>query len=146
MSSLACKNVKIQDSTGAVVSTIAWNGTNITIDKPVLATAPTAQAGTNTTQLATTAFAYGALSASTNGYQKLPSGLIIQWGTIYFQNATVAFTYPITFPNSCVVATGSIYWNGNSPTLSLENAPTSTSATFRSSQTGLYAYVVAIGY
>lgn len=54
MSSLSCKNVKIQDSSGTVVSTISYDGSNITIDKPVLA--PTAPTGTNNTQLATTAF------------------------------------------------------------------------------------------
>jgi hypothetical protein len=54
MSSLACKNVKIQDSTGAVVSTLSWDGNNVTIDKPVLV--PTAAAGTNNTQVANTAF------------------------------------------------------------------------------------------
>jgi hypothetical protein len=54
MSSLSLKNVKIQDSTGTLVSTLSYDGTSITIDKPVLA--PTAPAGANNTQLATTAF------------------------------------------------------------------------------------------
>ena len=45
-------------------------------------TAPTATVGTNTTQVATTAFVQLSSPASLadNGYQKLPSGLIIQWG------------------------------------------------------------------
>ena len=38
----------------------------------------------------------------TNGYQKLPNGLIIQWGT-YFTNSSGGglFNYPISFPNAC---------------------------------------------
>lgn len=39
-----------------------------------------------------------------NGYQKLPSGLIIQWGQVT-PNATggaTAFSFPIAFPNNCL--------------------------------------------
>ncbi|MCG9094471.1 phage tail protein [Laribacter hongkongensis] len=41
-----------------------------------------------------------------NGYQKLPGGLIIQWGTIsgIAYNATAqSFTFPIVFPGACLV-------------------------------------------
>lgn len=58
-------------------------------------------------------------SISTNGYQKLPSGLIFQWGT---QNAGpgdsfATATFPVTFPNAglaifCSGKAGAI--NGNS--------------------------------
>jgi hypothetical protein len=48
-------------------------------------------------------------SLSANGYQKLPSGLIIQWGSLptLAANSSVNVTYPIAFPNgllafSCV--------------------------------------------
>jgi hypothetical protein len=43
----------------------------------------------------------GALAAS--GYQKLPSGILIQWGNLSVtdSNATRALTFPITFPNAC---------------------------------------------
>jgi hypothetical protein len=60
MSSLACKNVKIQDTNGNVASTITWDGNNVTFDKPVLA--PTAAAGTNNTQVATTAMVHSAIT------------------------------------------------------------------------------------
>lgn len=39
-----------------------------------------------------------------NGYQKMPSGLIIQWGQVT-PNATggaTAFSFPIAFPNNCL--------------------------------------------
>jgi hypothetical protein len=65
-------------------------------------TALTANSGTNTTQVATTAFAYGTLSGGgingATGYQKLPSGLIIQYGTNVGSSPTTV-TLPITFPN-----------------------------------------------
>ena len=62
-------------------------------------TAPTAASGTNTTQVATTAFAYGTVSANINGYVKLPSGLICQWGSYVGSGATsYSATLPITFP------------------------------------------------
>jgi hypothetical protein len=64
MSTLSLKNVKIQDPTGTQVSTLSYDGTNITIDKPVLA--PTAAAGTNNTQLATTAMVHSAITNDLN--------------------------------------------------------------------------------
>lgn len=40
-------------------------------------------------------------SIGTNGYQKLPSGLIVQWGTITTgAGGTFTWTFPIAFPNS----------------------------------------------
>jgi hypothetical protein len=44
------------------------------------------------------ASAFGA-SLAANGYQKLPSGLIVQWGTIFYSALTTAFTFPIAFPS-----------------------------------------------
>ena len=47
---------------------------------------------------------------STNGYQKLPSGLIIQWGGATFHETTGAtgedITLPIAFPNAFLRVTG----------------------------------------
>lgn len=40
-------------------------------------------------------------SLATSGYQKLPSGLIVQWGNGTYGNST-AVTFPIAFPNSCL--------------------------------------------
>lgn len=45
---------------------------------------------------------FGSLQSS-NGYQKLPSGLIIQWGTGNGQNGGKNTVYfPIAFPNACL--------------------------------------------
>lgn len=42
---------------------------------------------------------FNAQTLAANGYQKLPGGLIIQWGTASTNASGVAtFTYPITFP------------------------------------------------
>lgn len=77
-------------------------------------TAPTPEAGTNTTQLATTAFvkAQGYLgdtahSFATAGYQRLSNGLIIQWGASGANTSNV--TFPITFPTVCLQAVCSQY-------------------------------------
>lgn len=47
-------------------------------------------------------FAHFPSSLSTNGYQKLPSGLIIQWGSLNALTAgqSVTITYPIAFPTA----------------------------------------------
>ncbi len=43
-----------------------------------------------------------ASSLSINGYQKLPSGLIIQWGQTSNSGAELHWTYPISFPSAAV--------------------------------------------
>jgi len=80
--------------------------------------APTAAPGTDTTQLATTAFVNAAVGGgvdglefdnqlTTSGYQKLPGGLILQWvqgvdeaDDVTQNTQTVAF--PISFPTACL--------------------------------------------
>lgn len=64
-------------------------------------TAPTPAIGDNSTKVATTAFVQGSFSLTTNGYQKLPSGLILQWGTYHygdFPGGGFALSGPINFP------------------------------------------------
>lgn len=43
-----------------------------------------------------------AASLTANGYQKLPSGLIIQWGVAGNTNGFGTWTFPIAFPNACL--------------------------------------------
>jgi hypothetical protein len=43
---------------------------------------------------------FGFLNAA-SGYQKLPSGMIIQWGQDTVTGATKNVTFPIAFPNAC---------------------------------------------
>jgi hypothetical protein len=40
-------------------------------------------------------------SKATTGYQKLPGGLIVQWGVGQVSSTTVEITFPIAFPTAC---------------------------------------------
>jgi len=40
-------------------------------------------------------------SLGSNGWQQLPSGLIIQWGAATLSNGTFAVTFPVAFPAAC---------------------------------------------
>lgn len=76
-------------------------------------TAPTAALNTNSTQLATTAFLFNQFTAtgqqnlSANGYQRLPGGLIIQWGTgiTGAGGNAAAISFALTFPNNFFAVT-----------------------------------------
>jgi hypothetical protein len=65
-------------------------------------------------------------SKSTNGYQKLPSGIIIQWGSISTSaTAPVTVTLPISFPNnplsvvsSCIDVNAPVFSQATCPSLS----------------------------
>jgi hypothetical protein len=49
-----------------------------------------------------------AQTLSANGYQRLPSGLIIQWGNFALPvGSTTAVTFPLTFPNNVWAVTTS---------------------------------------
>ncbi len=73
-------------------------------------TVPTAALGTNTTQAASTAFvqaqSVGSHSLAINGYQVLPSGMIMQWGTTtdYSGEGDKTISLPISFPNAILNA------------------------------------------
>lgn len=73
--------------------------------KVELATDAEVQAGTDTLRVITPSGLLSAFanSKATNGYTKLPNGLIIQWGALGVQtaNAQVTVTFPITFPVRC---------------------------------------------
>jgi hypothetical protein len=51
--------------------------------------------------------AFGSLR-SANGYQKLPSGLIIQWGLFTPSASGSTLTYPIAFPTICAAFAGTV--------------------------------------
>jgi hypothetical protein len=145
MSSLSCKNVKIQDSSGNVVSTISYDGTNITIDKPVLA--PTAAATTNNTQVATTAMVHSAITndlhvtgsapmyacrawVNFDGTQSSPtirgSGNISSIGKATTGQYTINFTTAMQDINYCAVGGQSV--NNNSGYIALTIYSTSSIA------------------
>jgi hypothetical protein len=46
----------------------------------------------------------GRQSLTANGYQRLPGGLILQWGSVFITaNSTATVTYPISFPNAAFI-------------------------------------------
>lgn len=64
----------------------------------------------------------GAVSLGTNGYQKVPGGLIIQWGTTTFYNpagtsadVVSTATWPIAFGTNCAYAAAEDYTSGGTP-------------------------------
>lgn len=69
-------------------------------------TAPTAAAGTNTTQIATMAALQTAINDAhtfaASGYQRLPSGLMIQWGSglVSTPGTSQTYTLPQAFPTA----------------------------------------------
>jgi hypothetical protein len=63
----------------------------------------TGNADTVTNGVYTTNFTSSNQSLTANGYQKLPGGLIMQWGySAITANGNTAITFPIAFPSSCV--------------------------------------------
>ena len=90
-----------------------------------------------------------ASSKSQNGWQKLPSGLIVQWGYQSLTNAT--FSFPISFPSACLNIMAS---NANSQGSNSDTAyayPTSSSQFFIATKGssgnigGFACYWLAIG-
>lgn len=125
----AATGSQIASAIGSTAVTNATNATNLVSGGTIASnvTATTQSLGTNNTTVATTAFvlanttsgvtsvdsATGAVvlanlaafgrSLAANGYQKLPGGLIIQWGTGTIPDGptgTVTVTFPTTFPNA----------------------------------------------
>ena len=79
--------------------------TALSIDaSQVVTIAATPTVNDSTTKVATTAFANPASLLSANGYVKLPSGVIIQWGTMSgtgVHGTSYSFTFPLAFPTAC---------------------------------------------
>ena len=91
----------------------------------------------------------GVVSKTTNGYQILPSGLIMQWGLVTDDGAIKSF--PIPFPNACLNITTSINFNGFEGTGAWGAAYILSNSTFRCTNggvatAGITNYWFAIGY
>ena len=118
-----------------------------------LATSAEAQALTDALKALTPAALAAALQGANqnlaaSGYQKLPGGLIIQWGTVATDSTgTVAATFPIAFPSAALqlVVTGSV---GATSTVGVDAATytglTATGATFwvNNARTSTLSYMV----
>lgn len=116
---------------GTGVTTSTGSGNTVLSISPALTgipTGPTASTNTSNTQIATTAFANPANSLATSGYQKLPSGLIFQWGSTTILTGTVT-TFPIAFPTKCLY----VYCTLSSINTTLVQNITSNTTTFTAS-------------
>jgi hypothetical protein len=62
-----------------------------------------------------------AASIGASGYQKLPSGLIIQWGAASTTSGNANMTFPIAFPNACrsvvAIESGAAGWSASNTTI-----------------------------
>lgn len=88
-----------------------------------------------------------------SGRQKLPSGLIVQWGSTVSSGTELgnwSATFSVTFPNACLSA--SITGNGGATTFSLLPMPTNALvatamlSTTAETKSGLGGFFIAIGY
>ena len=100
---------------------------------------------TSNTTLATTAFANPGASLGTSGYAKLPSGLIIQWGTVSATTAGVAVTFAITFPTGAYTCTPAAQ-NGATVAALSSSVPTTTGATIYAASGTVAATYITIGH
>lgn len=107
---MAAGKINLQKASGGVTAIIGVDGVNNT--EVVLP-----ESGTLVNKeyvdlkVALTDFTGANQSLTSSGYQKLPSGLIIQWGEytatmVHTQTYTVAF--PIAFPNNCLQVNTSV--------------------------------------
>jgi hypothetical protein len=86
----------------------------------------------------------------TDGYQKLPGGLIMQWGSFVGSTTGTTFvTFPIAFPTAILNIQVSTKVQGDTGGIdyasAISNGPSSTGVTF-STRDGVTVYWFAIGY
>jgi hypothetical protein len=87
-------------------TTLSGYGITDAINASALSAAISAQHTTDTGLFATIASLNPGSLLASNGYQKLPSGLILQWGITasVANSAILTVTFPIPFPTACVFA------------------------------------------
>ncbi len=102
--------------------------------------------GTTNTKLATTAFANPGASLGTNGYHKLPSGLIIQWGiAASVTTGGTPITFPLAFPTGAYTIHPSVV-NGASPQYCSAGVLSSSGATLYSNSGTIGVDWIAFGH
>jgi hypothetical protein len=135
-------------SLGAAASGANTDITSLSAPALGAATATTAASNDSSTKVATTAFVNPANSIAGDGYHKLPSGLIIQWGVGFFLSSTgETGSFPLAFPTACLGAF--ICHAGNSPAAVGAVSITTTTTQFTGYSTGVGPYTaqyLAIGY
>jgi hypothetical protein len=100
------------DTTTKVATNAFVNTTALTLATG--STATTQSTNDSSTKVATTAFSNPGSAVSANGYQKLPSGIVLQWGNSgnISANSSATVTYPLAFPNNVFSITSTPTNNG----------------------------------
>lgn len=146
----------VQGSDGFIYKSLTTNtninpttdgGTNWVISSGSYAIASTAQAQawtSNTTLVSplrlAEAFKGSNQSLTTNGYQKLPGGFIIQWGQGTITSSTsVGITWPIAFPAFGIAAVVTHSTSGAPSALGTQSVST-TGMTVRAPVSGTYSF------
>jgi len=96
-----------------------------------------------------TGLASFAKSLGTNGYQKLPGGLIIQWGFNSISATTTSVSFPTAFATACYCVVATDYAAGDTggiaTSIALKTQPTTTGVDFSTSTNSTGFYWIAIG-
>ncbi|WP_431477842.1 gp53-like domain-containing protein [Massilia eburnea] len=88
-----------------------------------------------------------AASLAVSGYQKLPSGLIIQWGQVTsVANTQVSFNYPIAFPTTAFALTCSVFNSSAGFVGAMGQAVGATSGNVLAQASGVLIQWIALGY
>jgi hypothetical protein len=114
ITALSLGNMSTQAKTAVEITGGTINGVTGTNSGMTVGTATNANNATTVTNgVYTTNFSGSNQSLGTNGYQKLPQGLILQWGTtsVVSPGSAATITFPIAFPNSL----GSIQLTASDP-------------------------------
>ena len=84
---------------------------------------------------------------SGNGYQKLPGGLIMQWGSFTQSSSVTGVSFPIAFPNACLNVQQTLLGNASVSASGVVSITTSGFASIRDPVApNLDCYFFAIGY
>jgi hypothetical protein len=98
----------------------------------------------SSTGLQTSSFTGSNQSLSANGYQKIPGGLIIQWGSGIASSSGSTFTFPIAFPTACRSINVT---DGTTSSFSGVSVGSLTTTTFFATSTdSQLVYWIAVGY
>ena len=82
-------------------------------------------------------------NSATPGYQRLPSGVIIQWGSATTSATGVSANFPVTFPTACGVVQLTIQTGGGAGIWASHLTPT-TSAVYLQAWTATGTQVAAL--
>lgn len=83
-------------------------------------------------------------SMAANGYQKLPNGLILQWGTATASGSSGTITFPVAFTTACYSIAGQQN-NAGATQYAAFGTPSATSVTFYGGGTNIVIFWIAIG-